>query len=147
MIPMGALNSDPNFVAMIMKLQMEWDTLAKERGLKNVASKIIFDDMLLYRRTSEQLLAYFQTVLDVLKHHLATLKLKKCKWFQYRCKFLGMNLAAGGTQPVQFKNYDFSKLELPNTWGDLRMLIGVFGFYIQFLPLYELDIRPWSYIL
>ena len=76
-IPMGALNSDPKFVAMIMKLQMEWDTLAKERGLKTVASKIIFDYMLLYRRTSEQLLAYFRTVLDVLKHHRATIKLKK----------------------------------------------------------------------
>ena len=26
------------------------------------------------------------------------------------------------------------------------MLIGIFGFYIQFLPLYDLDIRPWRYM-
>ena len=26
------------------------------------------------------------------------------------------------------------------------MLIGIFRFYSQFLPLYELDIRPWRYI-
>ena len=32
--PMGALNAAPIFVAMMMKLQMEWDTLSKERGLK-----------------------------------------------------------------------------------------------------------------
>ena len=83
-MPMGDLNGSPTFVAMTMKLHMEWDTLAKQRGLKNVASKIIVDDVLLYGRTEEQLPAYFRTVLDVLKYHCATLKLKKCKWFQYR---------------------------------------------------------------
>ena len=38
------------------------------------------------------------------------------------------------------------KLELPNTWGDLCMPIGIFGFYSHFLTLYDLDIRPWRYI-
>ena len=33
-MPIRALNSAPIFVAMMMKLQMEWDTLSKERGLK-----------------------------------------------------------------------------------------------------------------
>ena len=61
---------------MPMKLQMEWDTLAKEHSLKNIASNIIVDDMLLYELTAEQLLDYFIAVLDVLKHHRATLKLK-----------------------------------------------------------------------
>ena len=76
-ITIGELNAAPTFVAMIMKLQMEWETLAKERGLKNVASKIIVGDVLLYGYTAEQILAYFRTVLDFLKHHRATLKLKK----------------------------------------------------------------------
>ena len=82
---------------------------------ENVASKIIVDDMLLYGRTSRQLLDYFRTVLDVLKHYHATLKLKKCKWFQDRCKFVGMAVAAGGTQPAQSKNEAFPKIEQPNT--------------------------------
>ena len=29
---MGDLNAAPTYVAMMMKLRMEWDTLAKERG-------------------------------------------------------------------------------------------------------------------
>ena len=69
------------------------------------------DDVLLYGRKSEQLLAYLGTVLDVLKHHHATLKLKRCKWFQYRCKFLGVDVAVGGTKPAQSKNEAFSKLD------------------------------------
>ena len=65
---MGALNAAPTFVTMTMKLQMERDTLVKERGLKNVASKIIVDGVLLYGRTAEQLLDYFRTVLGVFKN-------------------------------------------------------------------------------
>ena len=74
---MGDLNTAPTFVAMIMKLKIEWDTLSKGRGLKNVASEIIVDDVLLYGRTSDKLLAYFIIFLDVLKHYRATLKMKK----------------------------------------------------------------------
>ena len=58
-----------------------------------------------------------------------------------------MYVAAGGTQPAQYKNEDFSKLERPNTWEDLHMIIGLFRLYSQLFPLYELDIRPWRYIL
>ena len=56
--------------------------LAKYGGLKCFASKIIVDDVLLYGITAEQLLAYFITVLDVIKHHRDTLKLEKYKWFK-----------------------------------------------------------------
>ena len=55
-------------------------------------------------------------------------------------------MAEGGTQPAQSKNEAFSKIERPNTWGNLRMLIGLFVFYCQFFPLYYLDIRTWRYI-
>ena len=54
-----------------------------------------------------------------------------------------MYVEAGGTKLAQSKNEAFDKLERPNTWGDLRMIIGIFRFYIQFFPLYELEIRPW----
>ena len=83
-IHMGALNASPKFVALMMKLHIGWYTLAKKRVLKNVASKLIVDDVLLYGHKAEQLLDYFIMVLGVLKHQRTTLKLKICKWFQYR---------------------------------------------------------------
>ena len=55
-IPMGALSSYPIFLAMMTKLQTEWDKLAKERGIRVSASKIIVDDVLLYGRTATHLL-------------------------------------------------------------------------------------------
>ena len=74
-------------------LQMEWDTLATERGLKNVSSKIIIGDVLLYGHIAEQILDYFRTVMDLLKHHHAKLKIKNWKWFQYMCEFVGMDVS------------------------------------------------------
>ena len=103
--------------------------------------------MLLYGRTSEQLLDYFITVLDFLKHHRDTLKLKTCKWFQDRCDFVGMDMVVGVTQPPQSKNEAFPELQRTSTWRDLHMIIGIFGLYSQFLTLYDLDIIPWRYIL
>ena len=73
--------------------------------------KDIVDDLLLYRRTSEQLLAYFITVLDVLKNDCATLNLKRCKWFQDRFNFVGMDTAELVTKTVQYKREDFANLE------------------------------------
>ena len=57
-----------------------------------------------------------------------------------------MHVAEGETQPTQSINESFAKLEQPNTWVNLRMLIGIFGFYSHFLLLYELNIRPCRYI-
>ena len=76
-MPMGDLNAAPTFIAMMMNIKMKWDKLDEESGMENFASKIIFDYVLLYGRTSKKLLAYFRTVLEVLKQHRATLKLKK----------------------------------------------------------------------
>ena len=45
-----------------------------------------------------------------------------------------MDVAAGGTLPVQYQNEAFYNIEQPNTQGELRTLIGLFGLYSQFLP-------------
>ena len=78
-MPMGTLNAAPTFVAMMMKLKNGMGHTSQRTWFENAASKIIVYGVLLYGRTAEQLLAYFRTVLGVLKHHCATLKLKKCK--------------------------------------------------------------------
>ena len=55
-------------------------------------------------RTSKQLLAYFRTVLDILKHHRTTLEQKNCKRFQDMCEFVGVDVSSGGTQHEHSKN-------------------------------------------
>eukprot|EP00957_Ditylum_brightwellii_P012153 917909-Ditylum_brightwellii.AAC.1 len=131
----------------MMRLQKKWEKLATERKITGCGSKVIVDDVLVYGREKRNLLEYFRAVLDVLKHHRATINLKKCKWFHERCEFVGIDVGQGGNRPAQSKTAAFEQLEQPSTWADLRMLIGVFGFYSKHLPLYELRLRPWRAIL
>ena len=74
---MGYLNTASTFVSTMNKLKMEWETLVKERGLKNVASEIIVDDVLLYGIKVKKLIEYFRTVMEILKHYRATINLKR----------------------------------------------------------------------
>ena len=76
--------------------------------MKNVSSKIVVGDVLLYGNTAEPVLDFFITFLYLLNHHHATLKLKKCKCFQYMCEFVGMYMSAGETQPANTKKEVFS---------------------------------------
>ena len=55
--------------------------ISKGAPAENITSKIIVDDVLLYVCTTKYLREYSRTVLDVLKHHHDTLKLKSLKWF------------------------------------------------------------------
>ena len=74
---------------------------------KTLHQKIIVDDVLLYGCIADQLLASFRIVLNFLKHHCATLKLEKSKWFQDRCDFVGVYVAAGGKQLEKSKDKAF----------------------------------------
>ena len=64
--------------------------------MKKIAYEIIVDDLLLYGRIAEKILAYIRKFLAVLKHHHATIKLKRCILFQDRCQFVGMDMSEGG---------------------------------------------------
>ena len=70
---------------------------------ENIASKITSGNLFLYVHTEEHILPYFITVLYVLKHHRVTNNLKKYRWFQYMCEFVGMYVAEVGAQPAQSK--------------------------------------------
>ena len=47
--------------------------------MENSSSKTIVDDLSLYGRTEEKLIEYFRTVLELMKHHHTTIKIKKRK--------------------------------------------------------------------
>ena len=66
-MPMGELNAYPKFLTTSENMQKEWDTLDKESDLENIASKIIVDNVFLYGHIEEIIMAYFITVLYILK--------------------------------------------------------------------------------
>ena len=144
---MGVLNSAPVFVAMMLELQRKWDELAEQREIKDFGSSVIVDNVLVFGRTKDELLRYFKCILEVLMYYRETINLRKCKWFQDKCEFVGVDVCAGGNRPAHSKFAAFEKLGPPQSWSDIRMLIGMCGFYSKHIPLFELELGPWREIL
>ena len=53
---------------------------------------------------------------------------------------MGIDILAEGNSPSQEKIVEMKKLERPRTFRDLRMVVGMFGFYYQFIPFFEAKI-------
>ena len=161
-MPMGALNSSSIFVAMASDLKDAWDELAASRNIdtskvntalrgqdaphglhESYGSEVIVDDILLYAEDVDILMAYFECALEILQHHRVTVKLKKCKFLHPIIEFVGVDITPNGNSPARSKFPAFEKLPPPETWADLRILIGMFGFYQEFIPLFQTRIAPW----
>ena len=52
--------------------------------------------------------------------------MKKWKCFKDRFKFIKIAVAAGGSQPTNYKNDTFEKLDIPYTWDNVHIIIGIF---------------------
>ena len=87
--------------------------MAEEHGIERCGSKVIVDNVLVFRRDPDSLLQYFRVVLEVLKHHHATIKLQKCKWFRDQCEFMGVDVKSNGNSPAESKYKAFLELECP----------------------------------
>ena len=143
-MPMGFANSHAIFVAMMTVMQTEWHKNAPAAAILYAGSKVIVDDILLYAATVTALLAYWKCMLSVLQHYRATVNLRKCRFLDPRgVEFVGIDVEPEGNAPARAKTDAFQKLGRPHTWADLRMLIGVFGFYQKWLQNFELRIQPW----
>jgi hypothetical protein len=151
-MPMGCTNALPFFVAMVDWMRKEWNRKATELGIRgedrpqrrqDPDSKTIVDDILLSAATPEELIRYFRVVLEVLEFYRVSVKLRKCRFMMQEVEFVGVDILSEGNRPAKSKDEAFEKLEPPKSYSDLRALIGFFGFYQEWIPLYEFRLGPW----
>jgi hypothetical protein len=60
---------------------------------------------------------------------------------------VGIDVLPDGNTVARSKCDAFDKLVQPTLFTDLRLIIGMFSFYQNFLPNYELCITPWRVLL
>lgn len=142
-MPMGATNAHPVFVAIVACFKKQWDALACNLHLPDPRSAVIVDDIILSARDPNTLINFLVCVLKILQHHRVTVKLKKCRFLPSTAEFVGLDIHREGNSPAKSKFEAFQKLGPPNTFTDLNMLIGCFGFYQEHIPLFETRIRQW----
>ena len=113
----------------------------------NPGSAVIVDDLLIYARSPIVLLAYFISILRVLQHHWVAIKLRKTRFLPSSAEFVGLDLLPHGNSPASSKFPAIAKLTRPILFGDIHMLIGLFGFYSKWLPYFEDDVSRWRDML
>ncbi len=106
-------------------------------------SAVIVDNIIMYAKCVVSLLAYYLSILKTLKFYRVTANLRKGRYFPTRAEFVGTDVLATGNAPAESKYHAIEKLTRPILFTDLRMLIGMLGFYQKWLPLYETRIIPW----
>ena len=110
-------------------------------------ASIIINDLLSFADSPVMLMAYFMAILQVFVHHRVSIKLRKTRFLPARAEFVGLDLLPEGNAPASSKYAAIRELSRPTLFGDLHMLIGLFGFYSRWIPWYEELIASWRAIL
>ena len=156
-MPMGCLNAHGIFCCLVDTLKRHWNRNATALGIRDdiqvtlkgdrpwTDAEVIVDDIMLHSERAEPLIQYFEVVLQTLQRHQVTVKLKKCRFFPQSAEFVGMDVEADGNRPARSKLQALEDLksQAPQTLTDLRQLIGLIGFYQDWIERYELRIGRW----
>ena len=154
---MGCLNAHGTFRCLVDTLKRHWNKTATEQGIRDdiqvtlkgerpwTDAEVIVDDIMLHSEATEPLIKYFEVVLQTLQRYQVTVKLKKCRFFPKSAEFVGMDVEDDGNRPARSKMQALEDLkhQPPNTLTDLRQLIGLIGFYQDWIANYELRIGRW----
>jgi hypothetical protein len=169
-MPMGIKNAAAFFVCIVLQMKKEWDaTWSDEKKASSLIQKtferyeggddrleqaetlrsaktgssVVVDDLIVYAMNVKGLLAYWECILQTLLHYRVTIRLRKTRFLPTRAEFVGVDVLASGNSPAQSKYESISKLPPPALFSDLRMFIGLLGFYAAWIPLYETRITRW----
>ena len=85
---------------------------------------------------------HFLSIFDRLKSAGLTVKPKKCHFGASHCLHLGHIVRGGTVRPEKSKIEVVPNLETPKTRKQVRMLLGLSGYYRQFIPNYSSIAAP-----
>ena len=106
--------------------------------MKNVAS--FMDDILIFSETWEEHMALLREVFLRLKGARPS----KCQIGYPNLEFLGFMVGEGTKQPEQGKVAKMLELPRPTTKAEVRSLLGLIGFYREFVPNFAAITSPLS---
>lgn len=121
-------------------------------GLRDEIFVPYLDDVIVFNRTFDEHVENLRTVLRGLRQHGIKLKAKSCKIFKKEVEYLRRIVSADGywVDPTNVKAVLALKETNPKTFGDVRKLLGLLGYYRKYIkdfskiahPLFELLKTP-----
>ncbi|KAL8611041.1 hypothetical protein ACOMHN_042657 [Nucella lapillus] len=132
-LPFGMVNAPAVFTRMMRKLL---------KGLKGVEN--FMDDILIASKTWEEHMSQLAEVLMRLKQANLTARPTKCQVGFPDLEFLGFMVGGGAKQPEKSKVEQMISSARPKTTKEVRSLLGLIGFYREFVPNFAAITSPLS---
>ena len=111
------------------------------QGLENFSSAYL-DDLIIFSESWEKHLEHISSILERLKSAGLTVKPKKCHFGASHCLYLGHIVGGGTVRPEKSKIEVVANLETLKTRNQVRMFLGLTGYYRRFIPNYSSVAAP-----
>ena len=165
-MPFGPMNAPAFYTFMMQHFREEWDSLfyvklretdevngkkisvsddnkvELDGKLTQTGSKGIIDDILIWSTEIDLGLLYFECVCEIFTTYRVSFRLDKCEFLKDRVEYVGHDLTPTGNCPAQSKFDMINDWNLPTTGPSLHSFIGLINVYHNYVPFFELQIKP-----
>ena len=128
------------FAYLRMPMGLKGAPSAFQRFMSEIFSDLLYhgvlvfiDDILIYSENWKQHLKLVNEVLKRLSDHNLQAKVGKCHFGAKEVKYLGSIISHGGRKPDPDKVKAIRELQPPRSKEDIRSLLGLVGFYREFI--------------
>jgi hypothetical protein len=128
----GLKNSGSSFIRMLSKIL---------QPIRHFAASFV-DDCVIYSNTWEDHLRHVDNFLQVIKDSGLTLTLKKSEYAKPEVKFCGQLVGSGTRRIDPARLKPVNELRRPETKKQVRQILGLFGWYRDYIPLFAEIARP-----
>lgn len=131
--PFGLTNMPATFSAFMAKIFKRMI----RRGVL-----VYLDDIIVYSETREEHMKLLDEVLTILRDNQLLCKRSKCHFLKERVEFLGYEVSTGGLRPLEDKLEAIREMPYPRSPKEMRMFLGLAGFYQKFVENYARRTAP-----
>lgn len=108
---------------------------------------VFFDDILIYSKTFPEHLVHLSSVLSLLQTHQWQVKLSKCAFAQSSISYLGHVISGSGVATDPSKIVTITQWPTPSTVKEVRVFLGITGYYRKFIKHYGIIAKPLTDLL
>ena len=138
-MPFGMRNAPVHFQRVATNLLIE--------GGAHAFARVYIDDVIIFSHTAEDHLHHIAHVLKVIAASGLKVHPKKSVFFAAGLEYLGFFLSAHGLSPVEAKTVAFRKLRPPTNKDEVKVALGLFGYYRSFCPSFSVIAQPITKLL
>ena len=111
------------------------------RGAGDYADAYL-DDIIIFSDTWSDHMDHLRDVLERLRRAGLTIKVKKCQFARSHCTYLGHVVGSGEVRPDSAKVEAVKNFPVPRTKRDVRIFLGLSGYYRRMIPDYSTIATP-----